>query len=204
MGYSRPIAGGYRVVAGRGALQGDLLMTLLAHELSHVQRMASGHPSHSNASIQAAYEGLRLDGPQQPFHDGILHDLINDVEDLYADLIAFQVMKHLDAVPRGGIGGFFLAWMKPEPDSANDAREQRWRAAHAMVGNARALAQIKVHGTTQQVREAKRTNLQLLGVVPPDIAKAQPGFQAFLDDLPEHVTQKGFARSLAGYVQRFV
>jgi len=204
MGYSRPLRKGYRVVAGRGALQDGLLVTLLAHELSHVQRMASGHPSHSNAAIQAAYDGVRLDGPQEPYHDEILHDAINNVEDLYADGIAFQVMQHLGAVPADGIGGFFLAWMKAKPEPGHDAREARWRAAHAMLGNARALAQVKGEGSAKQIREAKRINAQLLRVLPTDVAKAQPWFQAFLDDLTADLTEASFTMDLAEYVQRFV
>lgn len=204
MGYSRPLPSGYRVVAGKGALQDDLLVTLLAHELSHVQRMSSGHPSHSNTAIGAAYAGLRLDGPQEPYHDEILHDAINNVEDLYADGIAFDVMRDMGAVPAHGIGGFFLAWMKAEPEPGKDAREDRWRAAHAMLGNARAFAQIKAHGTPAQAGQAKGINAELLAVLSPDIAKAQPWFQSFYDTLPPRLTEASFTRDLADYVQRFV
>lgn len=204
MGYSRPLPKGYRVVAGKGAMQDQLLATLLAHELSHVQRMASGHPSHSQAAIRAAYDGLTLEGPQETYHDEILHDAINNVEDLYADGIAFEVMQHMGAIPRDGIGGFFLAWMKSAPDPGQDAREDRWRAAHAMLGNARALAQIKSQGARPQVQQAKRINAQLLEVVPAAIAKAQPWFQSFFDDLPEDVNENDFAEGLADYVRRFV
>lgn len=204
MGYSRPLRQGYRVVAGRGALQNNLLATLMAHELSHVQRMASGHPSHRNAAIQAAYDGVRLDGPQQPYHEEILHDAINNVQDLYADGIAFDVMRRLDAVPQDGIGGFFLSWMKSRPAPGADPREKRWREAHAMLGNARALAQVKGHGMAAQVKQAKRINSELLDTLPADIAKAQPRFQSFFDKLPADLTDESFARDLANYVQRFV
>ena len=204
MGYSRPLPKGYRVVAGKGAMQDQLLLTLLAHELSHVQRMASDHASHSNAAIQAAYDGIRLHGPQEPYHDEILHDAINNVQDLYADGIAFDVMQRMGAIPRDGIGGFFLAWMKPHPEPARDARESRWRAAHAMLGNARALAQVKAQGSRQQVREAKRINAELLAVLPSGIAKAQTWFQSFFDDLPPDPTAVAFADALADYVSRFV
>lgn len=204
MGYSRPLRTGYRVVAGKGALQDGLLLTLLTHELSHVQRMASGHPSHSQGAIQAAYDGLRLDGPQQPYHDEILHDAINNVEDLYADGIAFEVLQEMGAVPSEGIGGFFLAWMKPRPEGGRDARERRWRAAHAMLGNARALAQIKQHGSASQIRQAKRINAELLAELPLPVAAAQPWFQAFYDNLRADVTEDDFARDLAEYVGRFV
>lgn len=204
MGYSRPLRTGYRVVAGKGALQDQLLLTLLAHELSHVERMASGHASHSNAAIQSAYDNIRLHGPQEPYHDEILHDAINNVQDLYADGIAFEVMQRMGAIPADGIGGFFLAWMKPHPEPGNDARESRWRAAHAMLGNARALAQVKAQGSRQQVREAKRINSELLAILPRDIAKAQAWFQAFYDDLPPDPTTGEFADALADYVTRFV
>lgn len=204
MGYSRPLRRGYRVVAGRSALQDKLLVTLLAHEISHVQRMASGHPSHSQEAIRAAYDGLHLDGPQEPYHDEILHDAINNVEDLYADGIAFDIMRKMDAVPPEGIGGFFLAWMKQRPEPGRDARERRWRAAHAMLGNARALAQIKQHGSPAHVREAERINAELLSALPPAVAGSQAWFQDFLDGLPSDVTEHDFATNLAQYVDRFV
>jgi hypothetical protein len=204
MGYSRPIRGGYRVVAGPGALHGDHLVSLIAHELSHVQRMASGHPSHNNVAISGAYEAIRLDGQQKPYHDEILHDVVNNVEDLYADDIALKVTGHLNAIPKEGIGGFFLAWMKAGPEPAKDGREQRWREVHAVVGNARAFSQIKAHGTPQQIKEAQRINAELLDAVPSAIAKAQPWFQSYLDNLAGDVTQKDFTRDLSDYVQRFV
>lgn len=204
MGYSRPVRGGYRVVAGPGALQDNLLVTLLAHELGHVQRMSSGHPSHSNAALAAAYAGLRLAGPQEAYHEEILHDVLNNVQDLYADGIAFDVMRHLKAVPPGGIGAFFLAWMKVAPETASDPRESRWQAAHAMVGNARALAQIKTQGTPEQTREAQRINTRLLKAIPNDLAAAQPWFQSFYDTLPNDATEAAFAHRLAEYLRRFV
>lgn len=204
MGYSRPLRNGYRVVAGKGALQEQLLVTLLAHELSHVQRMASGHASHSNAAIQAAYDGIRLRGSQEPYHDEILHDVINNVQDLYADGIAFDVMQRMAAVPPGGIGGFFLAWMKPTAEAGSDARETRWRAAHAMVGNARALAQVKAQGTREQMRSAQRINADLLATLSPRIAKAQPWFQGFFDGLDPDVKEAAFADALSEYVRHFV
>lgn len=204
MGYSRPLPDGYRVVAGKGAMRDNLLVTLLAHELSHVQRMASGHASHSHAAVQSAYDAIRLQGPQEPYHDEILHDVINNVQDLYADGIAFDVMQRMGAVPREGIGGFFLAWMKPRPEPSSDAREARWRAAHAAIGNARALAQVKSQGSHVQLRGAKRINSELLASLPPEIAEAQTWFQAFYDDLPPDPTTAGFTRALSDYVRRFV
>lgn len=204
MGYSRPVRGGYRVVAGKSAVQGPMLAALLAHEVSHVQRMASGHASHNNAAIEAAYQGIRLAGPQEPYHEETVHDAINNVQDLYADGIAFKVMQHLEALPPDGIGGFFLAWMKTEPEVGSDLRESRWRAAHAMLGNARALSQIKAHGSPKQVREAEGMNARLLELVPADVAKAQAWFQAYLDKLPMEPGQASFSAGLSEYVRRFV
>lgn len=204
MGYSRPLPKGYRVVAGNGAFEGNLLATLLAHELSHVQRMASGHASHSTKAISAAYDGLRLAGPQEAYHEEILHDVINNVQDLYADVIAFEVMQHMGAVPPEGVGGFFLAWMQREARPGQDARETRWHAAHAMVANARAVTQIKAKGSAAQVRQARRINAHLLAALPPGIAAAQAWFQDYYDTLSPEVEESRFTTSLAGYVQRFV
>lgn len=147
--------------------------------------------------------GVRLHGPQEAYHEEILHDAINNVEDLYADGIAFEVMQRLGAVPRDGIGGFFLSWMKAAPEPGHDAREARWRAAHAMLGNARALAQIKAHGSADQVKTASGINGELLARLPTAIANAQPWFQAFLDRLPPSPTEASFTRDLTEYVRRF-
>ena len=89
MGYTAPQRDGFRIVVSGGSVESGLLEGLLVHEMSHIYRIRTGHPSHNGTILQESVEGL---GKMEPYQEKILFDLLNDIQDLYADDISLQVI----------------------------------------------------------------------------------------------------------------
>ena len=54
MGYTFPGQGGFNIVVSGAAVDSGMLEGLLVHEMSHIYRMKSKHPSHDAEIINAA------------------------------------------------------------------------------------------------------------------------------------------------------
>ena len=65
-----------------------MLEGLLLHELSHIYRMKTGHPSHNAQVVEEAVGSLGEQALQHDYQRKIIYDLTNNIEDLYADDIA--------------------------------------------------------------------------------------------------------------------
>jgi len=204
MGYTRPVGKGYRIAVSARAVESGEAEMLLMHELSHVQRMSTGHPSHNDQAIQAAYSTLRLRTEWEPYMEEILHDIVNNVEDLYADGIAFQVLKANGMFEPERLGEFLQGWMSDEVPVGDDDRHTSWLAAHAMLGNARSLAQLDRLGLKDAFAHANRRSEEFLRNVPKEMAREFPYFCKLLRDLKEETTDAGFQQLLEEYMQRFV
>lgn len=204
MGYTRPVGKGYRITVSGGAARSAQLEGLVAHELSHVYRMTTGHPSHNDKAITAAYDTLRLRTEWEPYMEEVLHDIVNNVEDLYADSISFEVVKALGLFKPDEMGEFLQGWMSDDVEEGTDARHARWLAAHAMLGNARSLAQLDRMGLKAAFARASKRNDMFLAKLPGDMAREFPYFCKLLRDLREETTDAGFQALLEEYMQRFV
>ena len=204
MGYTRPVGKGYRITVSGGALRSGRLEGLVAHELSHVYRMTTGHPSHNDQAIQAAYATLRLRTEWEPYMEEVLHDIVNNVEDLYADSISFEVVKALGLFRPDEMGEFLQGWMSDGVEEGQDARHTRWLAAHAMLGNARSLAQLDRMGLKAAFERASKRNGLFLAKLPKEMAREFPYFCKLLRDLREKTTDAAFQKLMAQYMQRFV
>ncbi len=190
------------LVSDRAAGSADVAL-LLAHELGHVQRMASEHPSHDDDAITAAYAGIagRL---RHEYQRSTIHHAINFTQDLYADPLALRVARRLDLVAPGAIEGLIAGFTNDEPYAIEDGLQRRWDQTEDMVGNARAIALARLADAPRARAQAVAAQERYLARIAPDVAREAPWFQARLDDLPEDVTREVFTRLLVAYVRRFV
>src|SRR5690242_4061708 len=88
MGYTTEKNGKTVIVIAGWSLKSDMSMGLIIHELSHVYRTQAGHPSHNTAlHNQVLFEVL---GKKRvyPYQQESLHNIINNLQDLYADDIS--------------------------------------------------------------------------------------------------------------------
>ena len=201
VGTTVPDGEGYLVlVSDRAAEFGDVRM-LLAHELGHVQRMASGHASHDDDAITAAYAAVELRTEHQ---HAVAHHVINHTQDLYADPLSLRIARSLGIVDDEALDAMILTFANDTPYEVNDPLERRWDRTEDMVGNARAIALARLAGLSSAQARAREAQRTYLARIEPDIAEHAAWFEARLLGLPEHVTRQAFTALLVDYLSRFV
>jgi hypothetical protein len=205
MGYTTERWDRHLVVVSGVALEQGLVEGLLVHELSHVYRTETKHPSHDPAllgeEINRAGVRHRLD---QPYQGRALRAAVNHLQDLYADDVSFAVFRKSKALTPAQAGEFFLGWIAPEPLALKDQEEEGWANATLLIRNAFALANLARHEIPDPAGIAARRNERFLQELPPLAGKRSEWFHAFMRDLPERVTREGYRRLLARYLDNLV
>ena len=202
MGYSMPLQKGYRIVVSGGAVNSGMLEGLLTHEMSHIYRMENNHPSHDADTIQGAIDKIR--GPLSDYQQKIIHDLLNDIQDLYADDIAMKVIKRSPVLELGQMSSFLQDWVKDEPIESGNVKRDRWTNASIMVHNARALGQMTRHKVEDTGGKASSSNKRFLSKIPQRMTAQFPYFLNLMINLKENMTRDEYQHLLADYLSRFL
>ncbi len=142
MGYTMPQGNSFQIVVSGGAVSSGMLEGLLVHEMSHVYRIQTHHPSHNAIILEEAVEKLQSKNRHNDYQQKILHDLLNDIQDLYADDLAFRVLRASPTRILDQIPGFLHDMVTDEPVKSEDQMKDRWVNASIMAHNARAIAQM--------------------------------------------------------------
>ncbi len=181
-----------------------MLQALIVHEMSHIYRMQTNHPSHNAEILEEAVDKLRKKNLRYEYQEKIVHDLLNDIQDLYADDIAFKVLRTnktpvLDQVPE-----FLQGMVTDQPAQSADPVKDRWVNASIMTHNARAVAQMTRHRIDDKGRRAEHANQRFLSQVALDNAKDFDFFRNTLANLRENITEPEHRALLAEYLNRFL
>lgn len=204
MGYTFPGEGGFNIVVSGAAVDSGMLEGLLVHEMSHIYRMRSKHPSHDAEIINEAIGRIVNRGHNQDYQQKILHDIVNSLEDLYADDVAFRVFGKSRIFPVDTAGKFFLSWLAPDPVATGSATRDRWINASIMLRNSFALSNMARHGVPDIGNQARHLNERFLSRLPVDASKSYEFFHRLMVGLKENVTREEFRKLLAEYLERFV
>lgn len=204
MGYSRPEGRGYRIVVSGGAVESVMLEGLLLHELSHIYRMKTGHPSHNAQVVEEAVGRLGEQALQHDYQRKIIYDLTNNIEDLYADDIAVRIMKDDKTLPPDLMSRFLQDWVKSEPAEGKDATKVRWLNGWTMANNARAIGQMARHRVEDLGGRAAAENQRFLSKIDPSIANRFEYFLNLLTNLREKITDDEYRKLLMDYLGSFV
>ncbi|TMI27359.1 hypothetical protein E6H36_03360 [Candidatus Bathyarchaeota archaeon] len=201
MGYTAPQRGGFKIVVSGGSVESGLLEGLLVHEMSHVYRIRTQHPSHNGTILQEAVGNL---GKMRPYQEKILFDLLNDIQDLYADDISFQVIRKNKIMNDSQATDFLQSWVKDKPAKTDDVKKDNWTNASIMEHNARALAQMHRHGVKDVDNRAKLANQKFLASIPPKMAEHYPYFENLLTNLRQDLTEDNYGTLLADVLKHFL
>ncbi len=204
MGYTMPQSRGYRIVVSGGSVRSGMLEGLIVHEMSHIYRMENNHPSHDAEIIEEAIDKIGKQYLSHDYQQKIVHDLLNDIQDLYADDISMKVIKKGQILEPGQINSFLQDWVKDEPVESGDPRRDRWVNASIMVHNARAVGQMTRHGIEDTGGKAAESNKRFLSQMPPAVAGQFQYFQDLMVDLKENMTRDQYRKLLADYLNRFL
>lgn len=204
MGYTVPQDGGFRIVVSGMAVESEMLEGLLVHEMSHIYRMRSNHPSHNHQIIESAINGLGKNAVSKEYQRKIISELVNNIEDLYADDVAMQVFRSGSFLPEGELSAFFQGWVKDEPVKYTDPERDRWVNAAIMANNARALAQMKRHRIEDVGGRAHASNEKLLPQLPATTSHQFPYFMNLMTNLEENITEDAYRNLLKDYLGKFL
>src|SRR5436309_7475523 len=187
MGYTMPQGGNFTIVVSGGAVGSGLLEGLLVHEMSHVYRIRTNHPSHNGQILEEAINNLGTKAVLRDYQQKIVHDLLNDIQDLYADDISFKVLRNSPIMASDQMTRFLQDWVKDEPAKSRDAVMESWNNASIMTHNARAIAQMARHGVEDIGGLAEQANKSFLSQVPAPVAGRFGYFRNLLENLREEM-----------------
>src|SRR2546429_9509600 len=126
--------------------------------MSDVYRKQTNHPSHNGQILEEAVDNLGKKVVLLDYQQKIVHDLINDIQDLYADDISFKVLRNSPIMASDQMTRFLQDWVKDEPAKSRDAVMESWNNASIMTHNARAIAQMARHGVEDIGGRAEEAN----------------------------------------------
>ena len=204
MGYTMPEGRGYRIVVSGGSVESGMLEGLLVHEMSHIYRMENNHSSHDAEIIEEAIDKIGKQYLSHDYQQKIVHDLLNDIQDLYADDISMKVIKKGKMLAPGQINSFLQDWVRDEPVESGDPKQDRWVNASIMVHNARALGQMTRHGIEDTGGKAADSNRRFVSQMAPSVASQFRYFQDLMVNLKENMTRGQYRKLLADYLNRFL
>jgi len=204
MGYTMPQGDSFTIVVSGGAVGSGLLEGLLVHEMSHVYRIQTNHPSHNGQILEEAVDNLGKKVVLLDYQQKIVHDLINDIQDLYADDISFKVLRNSPIMASDQMTRFLQDWVKDEPAKSRDAVMESWNNASIMTHNARAIAQMARHGVEDIGGRAEQANKSFLSQVPAPVAGRFGYFRNLLENLREEMRAEEYRALLADYLRQFL
>ena len=204
MGYTMPQEGNFTIVVSGRAVGSGLLEGLLVHEMSHVYRIQMNHPSHSGEILEEAIDNVGKKTVLGDYQQKIIHDLLNDIQDLYADDISFKVLRNTPIMQSDQMTRFLQDWVKDEPVKSRDPVMDSWINASTMTHNARAIAQMARHRVEDTDGLAEQSNKKFLSQISPRVSGRFEYFRNLLENLREDMTTEEYRRLLADYLGQFL
>jgi hypothetical protein len=204
MGYTMPTRQGFNIVVAGGAVGSGMIEGLLVHEMSHIYRITTNHPSHNGEILEEAVQRAAGKTDLTDYQQKITHDLMNDIQDLYADDIALRVFRTNPTPVLDQLTEFFQSWVKSEPIRTGNKNRDSWENASIMAHNARAMAQMERHHIEDIDNRATRASQTFLKQVSPSIAKEFDYFRNTLLNLKENMTGNEYRTLIADYLDRFL
>src|SRR5205809_7567346 len=127
MGYTMPQGDSFTIVVSGGAVGSGLLEGLLVHEMSHVYRLQTNHPSHNGQILEEAVDNLGKKVVLLDYQQKIVHDLLNDIQDLYADDISFKVLRNSPIMASDQMTRLLHGWVMVEPGKSRLSGSDVWK-----------------------------------------------------------------------------
>ncbi len=207
MGYTSGTREEHLIVVSGMATRSELLEGLLVHEMCHIYRTETMHPSHDPKLLSEVIDHIvREHGLTREYQLRILHQVVNHIQDLYADDIAFKVFEESEhkLFPLERIRDFFLGWIRIEPVELGDESQESWMNAATMLNNAFAMSNMERHGVEDIDGKAENLNKQFLTKANSNLSKGFDYFIRLMTHLEEDVSEEDFRKILREYLDHFV
>ena len=206
MGYTTEKDGRHLIVVSGKFVKSDLLECMLIHELSHVYRKETNHPSHNHRLLDEVIHSItRKHRITEQYQQIILHHIVRYIQDLYASDISFKVFKkNQDKLPPLDVIKDFLLlrWMKPKSVRSNDKTKEKWANADGMLRNSVVISIMIRHKIDDN--KGEDINEKFLSSISKTISKESRYFTGFMLRLKENITERKFGIELTKYLEKFV
>jgi len=196
------------IVVSGFALKSPMLEGLLTHELSHIYRTITDHPSHDERLIASLMhffiESHKL---HRDYEQQIVHQSINHVQDLYADDITVKVLTTQQSRVHSleQLGEFFSDWVKEEPAKSGARQKDEWMNTSVLLNNCFAISNMERHGIPrEQIEKARTRNDRFLRHIKPTAAIRFSYFNEFMVGLKEDVAGAEFHEQMKEYLRNFL
>ena len=145
MGYSTRSDGGDVIVVSGMALKSGMIEGLLIHEMCHIYRTNTNHPSHNQGLLNRVGQYVtRKSHLTEDYQIVIVQQAVNHLQDLYADDVAFRVFNRSEAFPPDQAFDFFLSWINDTPGASRNVKAV-WLNVGIMLNNCFALSNMIRH-----------------------------------------------------------
>jgi len=205
MGYStKRRSGGSVIVVSGMALKSGLVEGLLIHEMCHVYRTNTNHPSHNSELLNTVgHAVIHRNQLTESYQLDLIRQAVNHIQDLYADDISFQVFQKSGGFTSAQALDFFLDWIN---DTAPTSRtvEANWLQVGVMLNNCFAISNLTRHHVEDSGSQAESKVQKFLNQVNPSMKREFAYFRNFMTNLKENPSENEFKKDLAEYLTRVI
>jgi hypothetical protein len=201
MGHTTEIDGVPVVVISGMALSNGTALNLLVHELGHVYRTQSRHPSHNSGLIISVIAWVMHGKVVEPYQEETLFAIINHLQDLYSDDIFFKIFDNTMASE--DTNRFFLGWIHSPIKKVKNRRES-WTNTEYLLSTSFAQANLYRHNVKDEGGLIEKAVREFLGKIDKKSAEKYEYFKKFMITLPEKVTAKEYEKLLIKYLSEFL
>ncbi|HJX23800.1 MAG TPA: DUF5781 family protein [Candidatus Bathyarchaeia archaeon] len=204
MGYSTKMGSkGVIVVSGK-AVKSGMVEGLLMHEMCHIYRTDTHHPSHNHKLLdRVGFSVLRERNLRKGYQIKVLQEAINHVQDLYADDVSFQVFSRSRILPLARVLSFFLNWIEEAPMKSGNAKTA-WMNVGTMLNNCFVLSNMERHGVTGVDDLAEKKANKFLSRSNKRMSKEFLYIRDYMVNLRENPTENEFEEGLSDYLRRVI
>jgi hypothetical protein len=204
MGYSTQRGGRGLIVISSAALRSGMVEGLLIHEMSHIYRTNTKHPSHNHELLNRVSRAIIRKGHlTEDYQIAVVQQAINHIQDLYADDVTFRALNQTEIFPPDQVFSFFLSWINDKPVDSRSAKTV-WLNIGLMLNNCFALSNMLRHGVRDVKNQAENKVQKFLSQTNEPMKKEFPYFRDFMTSLKENITEKEFEKGLTDYLTRTV
>jgi hypothetical protein len=202
MGYSTKRDGVDLIVIAGEALRSGMVEGLLIHEMSHIYRTNTNHPSHNHELLNRVVQFVVDKGHlTEDYQVAVVQEAVNHVQDLYADDVAFRAFGRSGVFSLGQAFDFFLSWINDEPVDSRNARAV-WQNIGILLNNCFALSNMMRHGVPDVNNQAENKVQEFLSQTDERIKEGFEYFKDFMIHLKENITEREFERELTDYLMK--
>jgi hypothetical protein len=202
MGYSTKRGGGDVVVVSGEAAGSGVIEGLLVHEMSHVYRTNTNHPSHNHELLnRVGHFIINKSSLTRKYQIAIIQQAVNHIQDVYADDVAFRVFSQSGKFPVDQAFKFFLNWIKDKPLDSKNAKTV-WTNIGIMLDNCFAVSNMIRHDVPDVDGQAQNKVQEFLFQIDERMKEEFAYFKNFMVNLKEDITEKKFEENLTDYLMR--